>query len=339
MCCTERLRHCANVTGATAGDGVGNWAGPPVVQAPVLSAAVAGEACATASDGGGSRAGPPVVGPPVAQVSVLAGVVPVPAHVAKAPALAAEVGAPAPGRRWLKKRAKKSAATARVVSASTPAEVVPAVATAAPAPKWTTKRAKNVAVGTAAVAVTAEVVSAPAPTAKAPAAPPPVAVLAAPAPAQKLSMRHIFNSVLKVVESSGTFVDPNIVGSNVEVVGTGESQRGRSCGEHNVCGTALVRVGSYVCFAKARFAWRDGKEEDVVEVFHVEEGHKMCNVGYLAKHFTFRADQYDGLCARIMEVYSDDQTVCDNAAKRLKFHRNIGCCVAVFIGMKDMFAL
>ncbi len=29
----------------------------------------------------------------------------------------------------------------------------------------------------------------------------------------------------------------------------------------------LVRVGSYVCFVKARFAWRDGKEEDVVEVF------------------------------------------------------------------------
>ena len=74
----------------TAGDGVGNSAGPPVAQAPVL-AAVAGVAGSTASDGGGSRAGPPV-----AQASVLAGVVPVPAHVAKAPAPAAEVGAPAP---------------------------------------------------------------------------------------------------------------------------------------------------------------------------------------------------------------------------------------------------
>ena len=146
-------------------------------------------------------------------------------------------------------------ATARVVSAPMPAEVVPAVAAAAPARKWMTKRAKNVAVGTAAAAVTAEVVSTPAPTtAKAPAAPDPVAVLAAPAPVQKLSMRHIFNSVLEVVESSGTFVDPNIVGSDVEVVGTGESQRGQSCGEHYICGTALVRAGSYVCFVKARFA-------------------------------------------------------------------------------------
>jgi hypothetical protein len=220
-------RHCAIVAGATAGDGVGDWVGPPVAQAPVHLAAVAGEAGATLSDGGGSRVGPPVAGPPVAQVSVLAGVVPVPVHVTKAPALAAEVGAPAPARKWLRKRSKKSAATVRVVSAPTPAEVVPAVAAAAPACKWMTKRAKNVAMGTAAVAVTAEIVSAPAPTAKAPAAPAPVAVLAAPAPVQKLSMRHIFNSVHEVVESSGNFVDLNIAGSNVETVGTGESQRGQ----------------------------------------------------------------------------------------------------------------
>jgi hypothetical protein len=242
----------------------------------------------------------------------------------------------------------KSVATARVVSAPTPAEVVPAVAAAAPAHRWKTKRAKNVAAGTEAVAVTVEVVSppapaeevlAPAPAAKAPAAPAPVAVLTAPAPAQKLPMGHILNSVLEVVESSGTFVDPNIVGSDVEVVGTGESQRGRSCGEHNVCSTALVCVGSYVCFGKARFAWCDGKEEDVVEVFHVEEGCKMCKVDYLAKHLTFHADRYDGLCARITEAYSGDRTVCENAAKQLKFHHNIGCCIVVIIGMKDMFAL
>jgi hypothetical protein len=251
----------------------------------------------------------------------------------------------------LTKRANKSAATLRVVSAPTPAEVVPAVAVAAAAParRWKTKSAKNVAAGTEAVAVTAEVVSpptpaeevlAPAPAAKAPASPAPVAVLAAPAPTQqRLPMGCILNSVLEVVESSGTFVDPNIVGSDVEVVGTGESQRGRSCGEHNVCGIALVRMGSYVCFGKARFAWRDGKEENIVEVFHVEEGRKTCKVGYLAKHLTFRADRYDVLCARITEVYSGNRTICENAAKRLKFHCNIGCCVAVIIGIKDMFAL
>ena len=142
--------------------------------------------------------------------------------MAKSPVLAAEVGAPAPAGKWLTKRAMKSVATVWVVSAPTPAEVVPAVAAAASARRWKTERAKNVAAGTEAVAVTAEVVSppapaeevlTPAPTAKAPAAPAPVAVLAAPAPAQKkLPMGRILNSVLEVVESSGTFVDPNIVG-------------------------------------------------------------------------------------------------------------------------------
>jgi hypothetical protein len=274
------------LAGATAGDGVGNCTGPPVAQAPVLLAAVAGVAGATASDGAGSHAGPPVTGPPVA-------------HVAKSPALAAEVDTPAPARKWLTKWAVKSVAAAWVVSAPMPVEVVPAVAAAAPACKWKTKRAKNVVAGTAVVAVTAAVISpaapaeevfAPAPRVKAPAAPAPVAVLTVPAPTQKLPMGRILNSVLKVVESSGTFVDPNIVGSNVEVVGTGESQRGRSCGKHYVCGTALVHVGSYVCFGKARFTWRDEKEEYVVEVFHVEEGRKTCKFGYLAKHLAFHAD-------------------------------------------------
>jgi hypothetical protein len=53
-------------------------------------------------------------------------------------------------------------------------------------------------------------------------------------------------------------------------------------------------VGSYVCFSKARFAWRDGKEENVVEVFHIKEGRKTCKVGYLAKFLAFSADRYDG---------------------------------------------
>ena len=73
------------------------------------------------------------------------------------------------------------------------------------------------AAGTEAVAVTAEVVSpptpaeevlAPAPAAKAPATPAPVAVLAAPAPAQKLPIGCILDSILEVVESSGTSIDP-----------------------------------------------------------------------------------------------------------------------------------
>ena len=157
--------------------------------------------------------------------------------------------------------------------------------------------------------------------------------------AEPASQKRAFaDAVVPLVEFGGAFMDPNLVGSTVEVVGTNESQRGRSCPEHAVCGMAL-REGRYVCFSKVRFAWRDGKEEDVLEVFLLDKGLRTCKVGYLPKHLAYRADRYDGLCARIAEIYSGDAAYCDCVAKRQKYHRNVGCCVAVIVGMKDMFAI
>jgi hypothetical protein len=47
----------------------------------------------------------------------------------------------------------------------------------------------------------------------------------------------------------------------------GKSQHGHSCSVHKCCGTALLHVGSYVCFSKTGFVWRDGKEEDILKVY------------------------------------------------------------------------
>jgi hypothetical protein len=74
---------------------------------------------------------------------------------------------------------------------------------------------------------------------------------------------------MDIVEASGAFMDRNIIGSQVEVVGIGELQQGRSCDQHRICGSQL-RKGSYVCFCKTRFAWRGGAEEDVLEVLHLD---------------------------------------------------------------------
>jgi hypothetical protein len=145
-------------------------------------------------------------------------------------------------------------------------------------------------------------------------------------------------SAMDIVEASGAFMDRNIVGSHVDIVGIGESQRGRSCNKHHVCGSQL-REGSYVCFRKTRFAWRGGDEEDVLEVFHLDSGIMGCKVGYLPKHLAARADRYDGLCARIVEIYSSDRNRCASVAKRQKYHRGVGCCVAAIEGMRDMFVI
>ena len=121
-------------------------------------------------------------------------------------------------------------------------------------------------------------------------------------------------------------MNPTLIGSSVDVVGTADNERGRTCDKHPVCGEALV-VGSYVFFRKTQFAWRAGVVEDVLEVFSSFDGND-CKVGYLPKHLAVRADAYDGLCARVVEIYSGESEV---TAKKQKFHRNKGCCVALII--------
>ncbi len=51
----------------------------------------------------------------------------------------------------------------------------------------------------------------------------------------------LLNTVFEVVETSGSFLDPNLVEAEVEVVGMGKSQRGCSCSIHKCCGTALLQ--------------------------------------------------------------------------------------------------
>ncbi len=99
-------------------------------------------------------------------------------------------------------------------------------------------------------------------------------------------------------------------------MGTGEKQRNRTCKLHKEvpCGSQL-RVGTSVCFCKNQFAWRDEKDEDVLEVFVIKNGIQGCKVGYLPKHLAARADRYDGLFIRIVEIYSGDCATCDNVAK------------------------
>jgi hypothetical protein len=149
---------------------------------------------------------------------------------------------------------------------------------------------------------------------------------------------HTLISAMDIVEASGAFMDRKIVGSQVEVVGIGESQRGRSCNKHCICGLQL-HEGSYVCFCKTRFAWRGGDEEDVLEVFHLDSGIMGCKVGYLPKHLAARADRCNGLCACIVEIYSSNHTHCASIAKCQKYHRGVGCCMATIEGMRDMFAI
>ena len=89
----------------------------------------------------------------------------------------------------------------------------------------------------------------------------------------------------------------------------------------------------------ATFPAKGGDEEDVLDEFQLNSGIMGCKVGYLPKHLAARSNRYDGLCARIVEIYSSDRTHCASVSKRQKHHSGIGCCVATIEGMRDMFVI
>ena len=69
----------------------------------------------------------------------------------------------------------------------------------------------------------------------------------------------------------------------------------------------------------------------------VADGVVGCKFGFLPQHLASRgADDYDGLYARVMEVYSAHSA---NSTKRQKFHRNKGVAAAKILGDSATFAL
>ena len=75
--------------------------------------------------------------------------------------------------------------------------------------------------------------------------------------------------------------------------------------------------------ANDRLGRHDTKRHSLLrlEVYSSFDGND-CKVGHLPKHLAVRADGYDGLCSRVVEIYSGKSEV---TAKKQKFHRNKGC--------------
>ena len=126
-------------------------------------------------------------------------------------------------------------------------------------------------------------------------------------------------------------------GTLIDVVGIETSENGRSCHAHEVCGAQLV-PGSKVRIRKETYiSPTTGDEEDCLVAYVVGNGIMTCKVGYLPRHLSIRrADDYDGMYARVVEVYSPRSL---SVMKRQKRHRNLGCCVAKIIGNAPVFSL
>jgi hypothetical protein len=115
-------------------------------------------------------------------------------------------------------------------------------------------------------------------------------------------------------------------GITVEIVGTESNTQGRSCEEHDICGSVMAE-DVVVRLRKVQVVV-NRKEESAIAAYHVSDGIDRCRVGFLPRHLLKHSKQYDGVLAQVIEVYSKDSA---SPTSRRKFHRNMGCCVAAII--------
>ena len=116
-------------------------------------------------------------------------------------------------------------------------------------------------------------------------------------------------------------------GITVEIVGINSGTNGRSCYQHDICGS-VIEEDSVVRLRKMQIRNSIGREETAIAAFHVTDGIDQCHVGYLPRHFVPHASSFDGVLAQVTEVYSPTN---ESLRKRKKFRHNMGCCVATLI--------
>lgn len=89
-------------------------------------------------------------------------------------------------------------------------------------------------------------------------------------------------------------------GAMVDIVGVNTGDRGRSCEEHDICGSALG-LDFVVRFRSVQIVGDDGKEETALAAYWVTDGIDCCRVGFLPRHLVKHKKVYDGKAAQIVE--------------------------------------
>lgn len=115
-------------------------------------------------------------------------------------------------------------------------------------------------------------------------------------------------------------------GITVDIVGTNTNTQGRSCEEHDICGSVMAE-DVVVRLRKVQIIV-NGKEDSAIAAYLVSDGIDRCRVGFLPRHLVKHWKQYDGVLAQVIDVYSKDSA---SPTSRRKFHHNKGFCVAAII--------
>ena len=92
-------------------------------------------------------------------------------------------------------------------------------------------------------------------------------------------------------------------GITVEIVGIESSKNGRSCDQHDICGSILDN-DVVVRLQKVQILSSQGREETAIAAYLVLDGIDQCRVGFLQRHLVAHAKSFDGVLAHVTEVYS-----------------------------------
>ena len=81
---------------------------------------------------------------------------------------------------------------------------------------------------------------------------------------------------------------------------------------------------------KERMKYRGDDEDDVLGVYLLVGGVVGCKVGFLSQALASRrADDYNGVIIRVLEVYNER---CTSIVKRNKVYPNDGCAMGKILG-------
>ena len=114
-------------------------------------------------------------------------------------------------------------------------------------------------------------------------------------------------------------------GETVEILGLNQGTNGRSCPDHDNCGSVVKP--DVVCRLRKVQVIIQGKEESAIAAYWVTDGIDSCRVGFLPKHCVCHWRLYEGRLAQVTEMYKDNTS----PHKRKQDYKNMGCCMAALI--------
>jgi hypothetical protein len=121
----------------------------------------------------------------------------------------------------------------------------------------------------------------------------------------------------------------------VDIVGIEASNSGRSCEEHDCCGSVL-QLDYVVRFRRVQIVGDDGKEESALAVYWVTDAIDRCRVGFLPRHLLKHKEALDGRAeyraAQIVEFLALSESPSDKAKSR----RSAGVCRAVLLELDQL---